>query len=128
MLAMPVRLTQKDIRELQLAKAAIAAGMNLLLKQWGATSEDLEALYLAGAFGNYINRTSAWRIGLFNCSPHKIRSVGNTALLGAKLTLFTSDDEQTDALSFRSKMTHIPLASNPEFENAFIEALTFPDM
>ena len=65
-LSPPVTLSQADIRELQLAKGAIAAGVRMLVKTWGATPVDVERVYLAGAFGNYINRASARRIGLID--------------------------------------------------------------
>lgn len=60
----PISLLQSDLRELQLAKGVIAAGIRILLQQWGATPNDVERVWLAGAFGNYINRASARRIGL----------------------------------------------------------------
>ncbi len=88
-LAGPVSLNQWDIRELQLAKGAIAAGLRILLEQWGATADDLTQVFLAGAFGNYINHTSARRIGLLDFAADKVRPAGNTALLGAKLALFS---------------------------------------
>src|SRR5208337_1820544 len=70
MLAPPVALTQNDIRELQLAKAAIAAGIKLLMQRMGA--KELTRLYLAGAFGNYIDRASAQRIGLIDFPPERV--------------------------------------------------------
>src|SRR6185436_14674778 len=88
----PVALTQRDVRELQLAKGAIAAGVRILLQQWGAKPEDLSRLYLAGAFGNYISRSSAQRIGLLRFPPERVEPAGNTALRGAKLALFSGAD------------------------------------
>ena len=125
-LAPPVKLTQKDIRELQLAKGAIAAGLTLLLRQWGAEPSDLEALHLAGAFGNYINLPSAHRIGLFDCPPDKVRAGGNTALLGTKMALF-GDDEETDYRALRQRVTHVPLAADPQFQAVFVKAVGFPE-
>src|SRR5208283_1390097 len=69
----PVSLTQQDIRELQLAKGAIAAGLRLLLEQWDATPEQVSRVYLAGAFGNYVNYASARRIGLLGFPPEKVK-------------------------------------------------------
>jgi len=83
-----VKLTQRDIRELQLAKGAIAAGMRILLSRLGLGLDDISEVYLAGAFGNYMNRASAWRIGLLDVPPERVRPSGNTALLGAKIALF----------------------------------------
>jgi uncharacterized 2Fe-2S/4Fe-4S cluster protein (DUF4445 family) len=121
----PVQVTQQDIRELQLAKGAIATGLRLLLKQWGAGIDDLQQLYLAGAFGNYVNRASAKRIGLFDCPVEKVHAAGNAALHGAKLALFINDDG-IDLPAVRQTITHVPLAADPEFQNAFAEAMTFP--
>src|SRR5208282_5495443 len=89
MLAPPVALTQNDIRELQLAKAAIAAGIRLLMQRKGA--KELTRLYLVGAYGNYIDRASAQRVGLIDFPPERVEAAGNTALLGAKLALFSLD-------------------------------------
>lgn len=124
-LVSPIQVTQQDIRELQLAKGAIAAGLRLLLKQWGARIDDLHRLYLAGAFGNYVNRASARRIGLFDCPVEKVQAAGNTALHGAKLALFV-DDDGVDLPAIREKMTHVPLATDPEFQDAFADAMSFP--
>ncbi len=125
-LAGPVRLTQKDVRELQLAKGAIAAGVRLLLAQWGATLEDLTALYLAGAFGNYINRASARRIGLLECPPERVHPVGNTALLGAKVSLFLESLGAADLPEIRSRIEHVQLAADVKFQEAYVEAMLFP--
>ena len=82
-------MTQADIRELQLAKAAIASGMRLLLQHWGAGHDDIEVVHLAGAFGNYVRFESAVRIGLLEMAPCKIAAAGNTALRGAKKLLLS---------------------------------------
>jgi uncharacterized 2Fe-2S/4Fe-4S cluster protein (DUF4445 family) len=123
-LAPPVALTQGDIRELQLAKAAIAAGIRILLSRWDA--DDLDRLYLAGAFGNYINRASAQRIGLLSFPPEKVQPAGNTALLGAKLALFSLDGEDGSFVHVRSKVEHVPLNHDPQFQDVFVEELVFP--
>jgi uncharacterized 2Fe-2S/4Fe-4S cluster protein (DUF4445 family) len=125
MLCEPVQLTQTDIRELQLAKGAIAAGIHLLLEQWGATSDDLTHLYLAGAFGNYISRNSARRIGLLKFALDKVQPVGNTALLGAKLGLFINDDNVYSKI--RSLVKHVGLNEDPNFQDAFVDEMTFPE-
>ena len=121
----PVQVTQQDVRELQLAKGAIAAGLRLLLRQWNAGIDDLQRLYLAGAFGNYVSRTSARRIGLFDCPVEKVQAAGNTALHGAKLALFVNDDG-IDLQAIRAKIEHVPLAADPEFQDAFADAMAFP--
>ena len=125
-LAEPVRITQADVRELQLAKAAIAAGIAILLEQWGTTRDELSALYIAGAFGNYINLASARRIGLLDWPVDKIHMAGNTALLGAKLALFTDDHELAEYHDIRRRVEHVPLASDTRFMDAFVRAMLFP--
>ncbi len=118
----PVRLTQNDIRELQLAKAAIASGLRLLLRRWGAESDGIEVVYLAGAFGNYVRRESAARIGLLEVAPCKVTAAGNTALRGAKLLLLSADSPSLPPIE------HVPLAFEPGFQEAFIDCLKFPEL
>ena len=124
MLASPVTLTQNDIRELQLAKAAIAAGIKLLMQRKGAT--ELARLYLAGAFGNYIDRMSAQRIGLIDFPPETVEAAGNTALLGAKLALFSLDSEGGSYAEVRRRIEHVALNADPSFQDVFVEELAFP--
>jgi uncharacterized 2Fe-2S/4Fe-4S cluster protein (DUF4445 family) len=124
MLAPPVALTQNDIRELQLAKAAIAAGIKLLMQRRGA--KELTRLYLAGAFGNYIDRTSAQRIGLIDFPPERVEAAGNTALLGAKLALFSLDSEDGSYAGLRHRVEHVALNADPSFQDVFVEELAFP--
>jgi uncharacterized 2Fe-2S/4Fe-4S cluster protein (DUF4445 family) len=121
----PVSLTQQDIRQLQLAKGAIAAGLRLLLDQWGVAPDRLERVYVAGAFGNYINYSSARRIGLLKFPPDKVQPAGNTALLGAKLALFDAQHNGAYPLLL-AKITHVPLNEDPNFHDAFVEEMTFP--
>lgn len=126
-LAGNVTLNQADIRELQLAKGAIAAGIRLMLMQLEAQLNDVKKVYLAGAFGNYISRTSAQRIGLLNFPPEKIIPSGNTSLLGAKQALF---DGNLEALHYRdilAKVTHTPLNEDELFQQIFAEEMLFPE-
>ena len=125
-LAAPVALSQNDIRELQLAKAAIAAGTRILLERCGAALDDVKKLYLAGAFGNYIRRVSAQRIGLINLSLDRVAPAGNTALLGAKLALFSVDGEDGSYSQLRSRIEHVPLKADANFQEIFVEELAFP--
>jgi uncharacterized 2Fe-2S/4Fe-4S cluster protein (DUF4445 family) len=126
-LAEPVKLTQADIRELQLAKGAIAAGIRLLLRQRGAEPADLTRLYLAGAFGNYINRASARRIGLLGFPLDQITPAGNTALLGAKLALFGQPEQGGDFNELRRRIQHVSLNEDLQFHEIYVEELGFPD-
>ncbi len=121
----PVTLTQSDVRELQLAKGAIAAGMRILRERWGGEA-DLTRLYLAGAFGNYVNRASAQRIGLIDFPPEKVEPAGNTALLGAKLALFGLDGEDGSYNDLRSRIEHVGLGSDAHFQDLFVEEMRFP--
>jgi uncharacterized 2Fe-2S/4Fe-4S cluster protein (DUF4445 family) len=122
----PVSLNQRDIRELQLAKGAIAAGVRVLLDHWGATSNDLTNVFLAGAFGNYLSQANARRIGLLEFPHEKIHSAGNTALLGAKLALFSLPKEDIAYPGILEKTKHISLNENPEFQDIYIEKMAFP--
>jgi uncharacterized 2Fe-2S/4Fe-4S cluster protein (DUF4445 family) len=126
-LAAPVSLNARDIRELQLAKGAIAAGLQILLEQWGATENDLTQVYLAGAFGNYINQASARRIGLLGVPPEKIRPAGNTALLGAKMALFSLSQHDGAYPGILNKTRHLSLNEDPHFQEVFVAAMRFPD-
>ena len=117
-------LTQRDIRELQLAKGALAAGLRLLSARAGTEPKHLARLSLAGAFGNYVSRQSARRIGLFDTPLDRVASAGNAALLGAKLALF---DDDLDQRALRARIVHVPLAAEPGFGDAFADAMGFPE-
>jgi uncharacterized 2Fe-2S/4Fe-4S cluster protein (DUF4445 family) len=123
----PIALTQRDIRELQLAKAAIAAGLQILLQRWGAKPYDLSRIYLAGAFGNYINRTSARRIGLFPLPPAQVHPAGNTALLGAKIALFDLHQADAHYSSLLRCIQHVSLNEDSRFQDLFVQELPFPE-
>ncbi|MFB3785169.1 MAG: ASKHA domain-containing protein [bacterium] len=120
----PVRITQADIRQLQLAKGAIAGGLRILLERFGATEADVSRLYLAGAFGNYMNPASARRIGLLDCPPERIVSAGNTSLLGTKMALF-QPPEGGLLEAVRGKVEHVSLSADPCFQDCFVEGMVF---
>jgi uncharacterized 2Fe-2S/4Fe-4S cluster protein (DUF4445 family) len=124
MLSPPVAITQNDVRELQLAKAAIAAGIQMLLAKMG--SRNLSRIYLAGAFGNYINRASARRIGLIDFPPERTKHAGNTALLGAKMALFNPECGHASYTALRQRIQHVALNLDPRFQDVFVEQLAFP--
>ncbi len=123
MLCPPVKISQTDIRELQLAKGAIGAGIRLLLREFGTTHDGVGRVLLAGAFGNYINTTSAQRIGLLPFDSAQIHPAGNTALLGAKMALFTSP-ETFDRLAAR--IQHVSLSGLEGFQDTYVEEMIFP--
>ncbi len=123
----PVSLTQADIRELQLAKGAIAAGLRILARHWGASLQDITRVHLAGAFGNYINRQSARRIGLLQVPADRIEPAGNTALLGAKLALFGLPDDDGSYPTLRRQVTHVSLKEDAEFQDVYVNEMRFPE-
>ena len=126
-LAGPVTLNQWDVRELQLAKGAIAAGLRILLEQWGATKDDVAQVFMAGAFGNYINYTSARRIGLLDFDGGKVRPAGNTALLGAKLALFSLPEHDGAYPQILDAVKHVSLNEDAHFQEVFVEEMVFPE-
>lgn len=125
-LSSPVSLTQRDIRELQLAKGAIAAGVRLLLDLWGTSQDQIGQIFLAGAFGNYINQSNARRIGLFKFPSESVVAAGNTALLGAKLALFELAETDLTYPSLIARTTHISLSQLPSFQDVYAQEMTFP--
>ena len=118
--AEPVVLYQADIRELQLAKAAIASGFKLLLKRLGAEARDLKSIHLAGAFGNYVQIESAVLIGLIEAPHELVHAAGNTALRGAKMLLLTADEPALPTIE------HVSLAADAGFQDEFANCMTFP--
>jgi uncharacterized 2Fe-2S/4Fe-4S cluster protein (DUF4445 family) len=123
MLAPPVKISQTDIRELQLAKGAIAAGIRMLAREFGVDIGGVIELYLAGAFGNYVNVASAERIGLLPLPPERVTPAGNTALLGAKIALF-SDRRHFHEVARR--IEHFSLSEKPDFQEIYVEEMVFP--
>ncbi len=120
-----VFLTQKDIREVQLAKAAIRAGIRLLQNRLSITDADIKQIYLAGAFGNYIRPQSALRIGLLpNVPIDRIHSVGNAAACGAQLILVSSHWRKL-AADLARKIEYIEIANDPHFESTFADSMLF---
>lgn len=122
----PITLTQADVRQLQLGKGSIRAAIETLLATAGVTYEDLKEISLAGAFGNYIRKESAVRIGLLPpVDLDRIVPVGNAAGAGAKLALI-SYRERERASRIAERAEHIELASHPEYQDQFVEKMLFP--
>jgi uncharacterized 2Fe-2S/4Fe-4S cluster protein (DUF4445 family) len=121
-----VSLTQRDVRQLQLAKGATAAGIRILLERWNAGPRDLSRLHLAGAFGNYVDPASARRVGLIDLPDETVEPAGNTALLGAKLALFADESDHDELSAVRDRIDHVPLAADPQFQDIFIASMAFP--
>ena len=121
----PVFLTQKDIREVQLAKAAIFAGIKILLKEVNILPEDIQEILLAGAFGNFIDKESARRIGLIPyLSLKKIKSVGNTAGRGAEIALLSEKMKKVCRDTAR-EVQYVELSSRSDFQDEFMDAMFF---
>jgi uncharacterized 2Fe-2S/4Fe-4S cluster protein (DUF4445 family) len=119
-----VILTQRDIREVQLAKAAIRAGSRILLNKLGLHDSDIQSVLLAGAFGNYIQPASAVRIGLLpNVPLDRIHFVGNAAASGAQMLLL-SDECRDQAAALAQKIKYIEIAHEKDFTDIFAEAMS----
>ena len=120
-----VSITQKDINEFQLAKAAIAAGLEILCKTISIQLDDIHEIYIAGGFGNYINLTNIAETGMIEIPVEKIRKMGNTALIGAKMFLFSDDDMVVQILS---RTSHVNLESDPNFQNIYVDKMLFNEV
>ena len=123
----PIAVTQKDIREIQLAKGAIAAGIQTLMEKLGVGPDDLDRIVLAGAFGNYVRKESAIRVGVIPSVPlSKVHSVGNAAGEGAKLALI-SLDARRDADRIAENVEYVELTTDPGFQDRLAVALMLGD-
>jgi uncharacterized 2Fe-2S/4Fe-4S cluster protein (DUF4445 family) len=121
-----ISITQKDVRQLQLAKSAIWAGIQILTRTMGVQLKEITELFLAGAFGNYVRPESAIQIGLLpSFEKTKITPVGNAAGTGAKMALL-SLKEREEANRIAKKIEYIELAKHPDFQNEFIRGMSFP--
>jgi uncharacterized 2Fe-2S/4Fe-4S cluster protein (DUF4445 family) len=117
-----ITITQHDVRELQLAKAAIRTGIQVLLETAGCAEDGIRQVIIAGAFGTYIDVTSAVAIGMLPSLPMKrFRQVGNAAGMGAKLAL-VSLKCRARAEAVASRVSYVELASNSSFQPTFMEA------
>ena len=123
-----VLLTQRDVRQLQLAKAAVAAGICLLLREQNITCNDLDMLYLAGGFGNRLRVESAVKIGMLPRElSGRIVPVGNAALAGAEQALLDPDSRQT-LQAIKDNCHYIELSTAPDFNDTFVEEMSFPEV
>jgi uncharacterized 2Fe-2S/4Fe-4S cluster protein (DUF4445 family) len=118
---MTVVLTQHDIRELQLAKAAIRTGIQVLLDASGREEQELEQVIIAGAFGSYIDVASAVAIGMMPGLPlERFRQVGNAAGMGARMALISST-QRMKAQALASRVKYVELGSAPQFSETFLK-------
>ena len=121
----PILVTQKDIREFQLAKGALAAGINILLEKYGITADAVKEVLLAGAFGNYMDAHSACSLGIIpKALEGKIKNVGNAAGSGAKVALLSAK-EYSRAAHIAKVVEFVELASHPKFSWIFAKATYF---
>jgi uncharacterized 2Fe-2S/4Fe-4S cluster protein (DUF4445 family) len=121
-----ITITQKDIRELQLAKAAIHASASILMRRHDVGIRELDSLLLAGAFGSHIDKWSAKVIGLYPDMPlDRVKTVGNAAGAGAKQALVSSK-KRRDAERIAKNVHYLELTVAPEFKDEFISAMYFP--
>jgi uncharacterized 2Fe-2S/4Fe-4S cluster protein (DUF4445 family) len=121
-----VYLSQRDVRELQFAKAAISTGWRLLLEEMGVEERDVQQVLLAGSFGTYLSPSSAVRIGLVPKLPVlRIVSAGNVAGEGAKMVLL-SGQERHGAQTLLEEIEYVELSDRADFNDRFIEELAFP--
>jgi uncharacterized 2Fe-2S/4Fe-4S cluster protein (DUF4445 family) len=121
-----ILLTQADVRQVQLAKGAIQSGITMLQRLCDAPNARIAELMLAGGFGNYLNIRSAIRIGLVPGLPQdRVSYVGNAAGLGAQMAL-VSETERRRADDLARQIRHISLATHPDFQDVFLEAVKFP--
>jgi uncharacterized 2Fe-2S/4Fe-4S cluster protein (DUF4445 family) len=118
--------TQKDVRQVQLAKGAILVGSTILLKESDLDVHDIDRVMLAGAFGSYIRPDSALRIGLFpNVDVERVVQVGNAAGEGAKILLL-SEQSRGYVNELIPRISYLELANHDDFQNVFISSLKFP--
>lgn len=120
-----IMVTQNDIREVQLAKGAISAGITMMLAELGHDISHISEVIVAGAFGNYIDKENAVRIGLLpDVELERIISAGNTAGAGASMVL-ASGAEQTLADEIPQRVKHVELADDADFQKVYIRAMGF---
>jgi uncharacterized 2Fe-2S/4Fe-4S cluster protein (DUF4445 family) len=120
-----IYLTQRDVRELQFAKAAISTGWHILLEEAGLEPGDVQQVLLAGSFGSYLSPSSAIRLGLVPALPVlRVVSAGNVAGEGAKMALL-SMRERAGALALLEEVRYVELSDRPDFNDQFVGQLPF---
>jgi len=121
-----VVVTQKDVRELQLAKAAIAAGIRRLLEYAGLAADGVDHIYLAGAFGSHLDPKAAMGIGLLPGLPlERVVAVGNAAGAGAKMLLHSRQMREA-AVRMAQGIHYVELSADPKFNDLFVQEMEFP--
>ena len=119
-----ITITQADVRELQLAKAAIRSGIQILLRDKGLSDEDLDKVVVAGAFGSYLDISSAIAIGMLPTIPvSRFQQVGNAAGMGAKIALVSREKREAVQKVVRD-IRYIELAVAPDFNKIFTQSIS----
>jgi uncharacterized 2Fe-2S/4Fe-4S cluster protein (DUF4445 family) len=123
-----ITVTQKDIRELQLAVGAIRAGVEIMLRKTDTKVEDIENIFIAGGFGFFIRRNNAQRTGLIpnNVPNNKISFIGNSSMDGAQIALLSTHARQK-AEEIAKNASHIQLSLDMDFQNEFANSMIFPE-
>ena len=122
-----IAISQKDVREIQLAVAAVKTGIQMICEKYRIKKVDLDMVYIAGAFGNYLDTKNAMRIGLLpEIDLAKIVYVGNSSLAGARALLLSRPARKRTESLIR-KVEYVSLASDPRFQDCFIDSLNFGD-
>jgi len=122
----PIYLTQRDVRELQLAKAAVAAGTEILMGEMGIKTEDIQRVCLAGALANYVNPLSALRIGLIpRVDPEIVTLLGNASSTGGYMVLMSKNYWQL-ANDLSESIEYVELSSRLDFNECFVDQMNFP--
>jgi len=118
-------LTQQDVRDIQLAVAAVRSGVRLMLREFRLNVADLDRILVAGAFGSSLDIANAQALGLLpDLDPAKITFIGNASLAGARLQLI-SRPARAVAESLAARISHVSLATRPDFQDEFVQALEF---
>jgi len=117
-----IGISQKDINELRLAKAGSALNQQSLMRKYGVDTEGLDAIYLAGGFGNYVNLDSAMAIGVLPHKREKLVKIGNGALTGARQMLL-SRERREDAERIAPQIRHVRLSEEEDFLDRYVEGL-----
>jgi uncharacterized 2Fe-2S/4Fe-4S cluster protein (DUF4445 family) len=118
-----IALSRKDVNEIQLAKGAMRAGIELLFEAAGVTASDVEEVIIAGAFGTYISIEAALEIGMFPGIPlERFRQVGNAAGMGAKQALL-STTRRAEAAEIRERVEYLELTVSQRFQEEFLKAM-----
>ncbi|MHC4481636.1 MAG: ASKHA domain-containing protein, partial [Planctomycetota bacterium] len=122
----PILLTQRDVREVQLAKAAVRAGIEVIAGEFGIAPQEAAQMLVAGGFGNFIRRSCAIRIGLLPPIAHeRIEFIGNAASAGARAALACCDC-RAEAERISRCTEYVELAARPDFQAAYMNAIPFP--